>query len=308
MEREPSVIRIANAPVSYGVFELSRPEQVALPNGEQLASWVAEAGYAGIDLGPVGLLGTGDALVDRLRRHRLELAGGWMDFPFAGSAEAFDAALAAIDETLDIFVTAADTSPSLPPLPTIACSGSAQRKARPGGAPDLTLRGDAFKRFAERVQRVADRVRRRGLEPTFHHHACTYVETPEEIDALLASTDIGLTFDSGHLLIGGGTPLGDFRRWRDRINHLHLKDARTAVLADALATADPMRTVWERRVFVPLGDGDLAMEALLDEIVRDGFHGWLVVEQDVILASHDDVTRAREEQFDNREKLRRWFS
>lgn len=302
------MIRVANAPVSYGVFELSRPEQVALPSGEQLASWVAEAGYAGIDLGPVGLLGTGDDLIDRLRRHRLELAGGWMDFPFAGTDGAFDAAFATIDDTLDVFVTAAGMRPNLPPLPTIACGGSPRRQACPGGAPELVLAGDGFKRFAARVQKVADHVRRRGLEPTFHHHACTYVETPEEIDALLASTDIGLTFDSGHLLIGGGDPLRDFRRWRPRINHLHLKDARTAVLAGALASENPMRTVWERRVFVPLGEGDLATDLLLDEIVRADFHGWLVVEQDVMIATPDDVARAREDQFDNRERLRRWFA
>ena len=302
------MIRIANAPVSYGVFELARPDTAALPDGEILASWVAEAGYDGIDLGPLGLLGRGDDLIKRLRRHRLELAGGWIDLPFAGPLEAFDATCATLDETLDVFVTAAGTAPHLPPLPTIACSGDRQRQARPGGAPELTLRGDAFKRYAERVQLVADRVRQRGLEPTFHHHACTYVETPEEIDALLASTDIGLTFDSGHLIVGGGDPLEGFRRWRGRINHLHLKDARTAVLAEALGSPDPMRTVWERRVFVPLGDGDLAVDALLDAIVGSGFHGWLVVEQDVIVSGADDVARARTDQVENRERLRRWFA
>lgn len=301
------MIQIANAPVSYGVFELARPDEVPLPEGEALAEWVGAAGYTGIDLGPVGLLGRGEALVDRLRRHGLALAGGWIDLPFAGEDAAFETACAALDDTLDVFVTAAEMSPALPPLPTLACSGSPQRQAHPGGSPALTLRGDAWKRFAERVQTATDRVRRRGLEPTFHHHACTYVETPDEIDALLASTDIGLTFDSGHLLIGGGDPLSDFRRWRPRINHLHLKDANTSVLRTALESPNPMRTVWERRVFVPLGEGDLAMDALLDEIVGGGYHGWLVVEQDVILTCAEDVARARREQEANRTRLRRWF-
>lgn len=302
------MIRIANAPVSYGVFELARPDLVELPEGEELAQWISEAGYEGIDLGPVGLLGRGDELTDRLRRHDLELAGGWIDLPFAADDADFSSALAGLDGILDVFVTAAEMSPVLAPLPTIADSGSAERKARPGGASELELHGDPWERFADRVNQVASRVRARGLEPTFHHHACTYIETPAEVDALLEATDIGLTFDSGHLLIGGGDPLRDFRRWRARINHLHLKDARTQILHEAMRTDDPMRSVWEKRVFVPLGDGDLAVDALVDEIIASGYDGWLIVEQDVVPRSDDDVARAKADQIANRRALRKWFS
>lgn len=302
------MIRIANAPVSYGVFELSRPDLVELPGGEELAGWIAEAGYEGIDLGPVGLLGRGAELTDRLHRHRLELAGGWIDLPFAAEQHDFDAALASLDDTLDVFVTAAEAGPQLLPLPTLADSGSAERKARPGGAPELTLRGDAWERFADRVGIAAARVRARGLEPTFHHHACTYVETPEEVDALLASTDVGLTFDSGHLLIGGGDPLTDFVRWQSRINHLHLKDARSAVIREALKSDDPMRTVWEKRVFVPLGAGDLEVDSLIESILASGYSGWLIVEQDVVPRSAEDIAQAKDDQAANREALRKWFA
>lgn len=308
MEKGKRVIRIANAPVSYGVFELARPDLVALPDGEQLARWISDAGYQGIDLGPLGLLGLDAELDDRLTRHGLDLAGGWVDLPFTADDDEFAAALTALDRTLDVFVTAAERGQALAPLPTLADAGSPARKAHPGGAPELTLRGAAWERFAERVNVAAARVRDRGLEPTFHHHACTHVETPEEIDALLASTDVDLTFDSGHLLIGGGDPLPDFRRWRDRINHLHLKDARTALLRDALAADDPMRSVWEKRVFVPLGQGDLEVDALLDEIVASDYSGWLIVEQDVVPRSAADVERAVTDQAANREALRRWFA
>jgi inosose dehydratase len=302
------VIQIANAPVSYGVFELARPDLVRLPEGEELAQWIEDAGYQGIDLGPIGLLGIGADLVDRLRRHRLQLAGGWVDLPFSGDQDAFEHSLDGLDAILDVFVTAADAGQTLNPLPTLADTGDASRRSHPGGAPELMLHGDRWERFAERVGVAAERVRSRGLEPTFHHHACTYIETPEEVDALLAATDVGLTFDSGHLLIGGGEPLADFRRWRDRINHLHLKDARTSVLSEAMGDDDPMRSVWEKRVFVPLGEGDLAMDDLVQEVVDSGYSGWLIVEQDVVPRSTEDVERARRDQAANREQLRRWFA
>ncbi|MFT4233444.1 MAG: sugar phosphate isomerase/epimerase [Microbacterium sp.] len=302
------MIRIANAPVSYGVFELARPDLVALPDGEQIAAWVSEAGYAAVDMGPVGLLGLGDDLVDRLHRYALELCGGWVDLPFTAEDDDFDAALAGIDEALDVFVTARDAGQALAPLPTLADAGDAKRKAHPGGAPELMLQGDEWLRFADRVNRTVDHVRSRGLEPTFHHHACTSVETPEEIDALLNATDVGLTFDSGHLLIGGGDPLRDFARWQHRINHLHLKDARTGLLAEALKTEDPMRTVWERRVFVPLGEGDLDTDALVQAIIDFGYSGWLVIEQDVVPRSNEEIDQARADQVANRDRLRRWFA
>jgi inosose dehydratase len=305
------VIRIANAPVSYGVFELSRPDVVPLPDGGQLSSWVAEAGYDGIDSGPIGLLGDARTIAGNLGRHGLALAGGWVDLPFAADDEAaFASAFRTLDDALEVFVAAARASddPSRAPKPTLADSGSPERKANPGGARELELDETRWTRFVARVAEAADRVRSAGLEPTFHHHACTYVETPREIDRFLADTDVDLTFDTGHLLIGGGDPVTDFPRWRDRINHVHLKDADRAVLAAAAGSADPMRDVWAKRVFVALGAGDLDVDRIVDMIVDSGYEGWLVVEQDVILQDAADVARARADQAANRERLRRWFA
>ncbi|MGW9631719.1 TIM barrel protein [Agromyces sp. NPDC055520] len=301
------MIRTANAPVSYGVFELSPPD-VELPDGEQLATWVAEAGYEGIDLGPVGLFGDRHGLPELLERHGLALAGGWVDLPFAGSDDDFERAFADLAPTLELFAAAAAVAPDRAPKPTLADSGSPERKARPGGAPELELDDARWAVFTARVQRVADLIRAAGLEPTFHHHASTYIETPREIDRFLADTDVDLTFDTGHLLVGGGDPVTDFPRWADRINHVHLKDADRSVLATAAGSADPMRDIWQRRVFVALGEGDLEVDRIVDAIVDSGYDGWLVVEQDVILQGADDVARARADQVANRERLRRWFA
>ena len=60
------MITVANAPVSYGVFDLARPELVPPPGGGELLDAVAAAGYDAVDLGPRGLFGTGRALADAL--------------------------------------------------------------------------------------------------------------------------------------------------------------------------------------------------------------------------------------------------
>lgn len=302
------MITIANAPVSYGVFGLARPDLVSLPTGEELLSLVAEAGYDGVDLGAHGLFGTGTALVENLNRHGLGLAGGWVDYPFTGSEAEFDAAFAAALPVLDDFALVAAQQSGHGPLPTIADAGDAARKARPGGAPELQLTGQAWELFVTRLERVAAHVRSLGLEPTFHHHAVTYIETPAEIDAFLRDTTMDLTFDTGHLLLGGGDPAADFKRWAARINHLHLKDVDLRILEEAKGSDDPVRDVWEKRVFVALGEGDLDLNGIVGDITGSGFDGWLVVEQDVVLMSQADVDRAVADQIANRDAIRGWFA
>ena len=302
------MIQTANAPVSYGVFALARPDLVPLPDGERLLELVSAAGYDGIDLGPHGYFGKGQSLVDNLAANGLTLCGGWIDLPFTGTDKAFDAAYRAMLPVLDDFALAATQQTGASPKPTIADSGSPERTAHPGGSVELELDSDAWAVFVARLDRVQQEVQRRGLEPTFHHHASTYIETPREIERLLTDTTIDLTLDSGHLLIGGGDPLTGLRQWRSRINHIHLKDARISVLAQAAGSANLVRDLWEKRMFVPLGDGDLDIAAFMAELLGSGYDQWLVVEQDVVLLNAPDVERAIGDQVANRVALREWLA
>src|SRR5664280_861042 len=194
---------VAGAPVSFGVFELTPDsDDLILPTADQVCATLQETGYVGVDSGPIGFLGRGAELRERLERYGLELCGGWVDLPFSDDA-AFAAALPTLDAALDVFTAVIETSPSRLPLPTLADSGDAIRKANPGGGAGHTLDADGWATLAKNVANAAGRIRDRGLKPTFHHHACTFVETPEEIDRFLEVTDVNLTFDSGHLLLGG---------------------------------------------------------------------------------------------------------
>src|SRR5207253_4787595 len=76
-------IVIANAPVSYGAFELTVGIMPDVPDGNTVLDEVAGAGYAGVDLGPLGYLGYGDDLAPSLRRRRLALSGGIFELPFS---------------------------------------------------------------------------------------------------------------------------------------------------------------------------------------------------------------------------------
>ncbi|WP_368499829.1 sugar phosphate isomerase/epimerase family protein [Herbiconiux sp. A18JL235] len=300
---------VAGAPVSFGVFELT-PAGAQTVTADEMTEALAETGYAGIDLGPAGFLGEGDALRQRLERSGLELAGGWVQLPFSDD-EAFEAALGGLDEALELFSDAAEAGPSRLPLPTLADDGSGARRAAPGrGDVADPLGDDGWRRLYANVARAAARVRAAGFEPTFHHHAGTYVESPEEVDRFLAHVDVGLTLDTGHLMIAGGDPLDAVRRWSDRINHLHLKDVDGAELRRVLAAGGEMREVWSSTSFVAFGRGDIDLAAVMTALDERGYEGWIVVEQDVLNGPDVSLDRFRAEriadQLHNRDALRPW--
>lgn len=300
---------VAGAPVSFGVFEMT-PEGAETLAPDDLLAILAEAGYEGVDLGPVGYFGRGVDLRARLAHHGLELAGGWVELPFTDD-DAFEASLTELDDALRVFQDAAAAGPRLLPRPTLADHGSAARKRAPGCGADVDpIDAGSFDRLIVNAALAAARVRAAGFEPTFHHHAGTFVESPEEIDRFLDGADIDLTLDTGHLLIGGGDPVAVFDRWGTRINHLHLKDVDVSELRRVLDAGGGMTEVWSSGAFVAFGDGDIDLQAVMTAVTDRGYDGWIVVEQDVLngpLVSLADFRDARAaDQARNRDYLRRW--
>ncbi len=275
-------VTVASAPVSYGAFEITIDIDPNVPDPLTLLDWVAEAGYAGTDLGPVGYLGDSTSLAARLAERGLALAGGYLELPFS-EPEKLAEALTELDALLDIFDSVAGLSP--PPKPTLADAGSPARARNPGRSaldPDVGLDGAGWRRFAAGLSAAVDRSRTRGYDPAFHHHTATYIEARWEIERLLEVSDVGLCLDTGHLLLGGGEPIVAIRDWAGRINQMHLKDARLSKLHEIVAEAAPVHEIWRRGAFCALGEGDLDICQVLDALAEINYAGWLVVEQDVL--------------------------
>lgn len=291
-------VKVANAPVSFGVFELSdAPPPLS---ADEMVRALSEAGYEGIDSGPIGYLGTGSELADRLAGSGLLLAGGWVDLRY-GDAEGFARGLPALEHALDVFAAAPPAPEGFGPRPTLACSGSPERFARPGGSVPGLAASD-WPSYAARVQEAAGRCRDRGLEPVFHHHLGTYVETPEDVERLLELTDVPLCLDTGHLLLAGGEPVAALRAWADRVGHVHIKDGDTKILAQALADGVDLRELMGRGGFAPLGSGELDLPAVMRTLDEIGYEGWVVIEQDT-LPGRRTVAQNIADQAANRRKL-----
>jgi len=277
-----------------------------VPDAISVLDAVQRDGYEGIDLGPVGYLGSKTDLRTRLEARGLHLSGGYVAMPFSDPA-GMDAAIAELRTMLDVFDTVKTPEHVPAPKPTLADAGSGARRSAPGRANDdrgLGLEPEGWDRLATNLQ-VAMRVcRERGYEPTFHHHAGTYVEAPWEIEELLARSDVGLCLDTGHLALGGGDPIRAIKDWGPRINHIHLKDIRRSVIDALIREGASMMEVWRRGAFCRLGTGDLDVDAILKGVRAIAYQGWLVVEQDMIPGPETSTDAAALDQDRNRAYLR----
>lgn len=298
-------VLVANAPCSYGAFEITVGIEPNVPGPVALLDHMVEAGYIGTDLGPIGYLGQQQLLYDRLSERSLGLAGGFIAMPFS-EGEALNESLVGLEKLLNLFDALPCTDRR--PRPTLADAGSELRRRFPGGAVHdrmLGLDSAGWRRFARGLSKAVDYCRGRGYEPTLHHHGGTYVEAPWEIDRALEMTDVGLCLDTGHLLLGGGDPLDALSDWGMRINHVHLKDVRLSELSQAVSDAASMESIWRRPVFCALGRGDIDLVDVIEGLRKMEYQGWVVVEQDRVLESRDDFSMAARDQVENREYLRK---
>jgi inosose dehydratase len=286
-------IAVANAPCSYGAFEETVGQDPAVPDAIQLLDDVAAAGYAGIDLGPVGYLGDAAQLPERLSQRGLSLAGGYLALSF-GEPTRLRAEMGGLTALLDTFDLGSKSDP--PPRPTLAAAGKPAGLLAPPASLEEAWSDRQWSTFADGLALVATACRERGYEPTFHHHIGSDIETPQQIDRMLELSDIDLCLDTGHLVVAGGDPVEAIQRWGERINHVHLKDGDTAAIRRLQDEHAPTDELWRARVFCRLGAGDLGCAEFVDALLAIGFAGWLVVEQDIFPEPASVAGRAASDQ------------
>lgn len=180
----------------------------------------------------------------------------------------------------------------------LADQGTPERKAFAGradaaDAPRLSCA--EWDAFADRILQAARIAREYGLQPLFHAHAGTWVETRAELEELLGripSDQLKLVWDVGHALYGGIDPIDVVRSHPDRIAYIHLKDVDGQVLsrlrAQRLGFDDGIRL----RVFTELGRGLLDVPGLLGALREISYSGWLMVEQDSTWLAPAESARA----------------
>jgi inosose dehydratase len=273
-------IRLAAAPVSWGVTEVA--EGAARLGWAQVMDEIAQAGYAATELGPYGFYPTDlDELRAALAVRGLALTSAFVPLPLHDAA----ALEQAQGEVLEIGRLLA----GLGARHIVLSSDGDQRRAMLAGRvpADGTagLSETQWRAAAAGLEALARRCRELGLRSVFHHHAATYVETPDELATLCRLTDpelIGVCLDTGHYVYGGGDPREALATYGERISYVHLKDIDGARLTQARTAGWTFAEGVEHGVFSGLGQGVADIAGCVADLQSRGYHGWAVVEQDIL--------------------------
>jgi inosose dehydratase len=277
-------MRIANAPCSWGVLEFE--STAAAPAPERVLDEIAVTGFDGTELGDWGFLPTdAAALRGMLCARRLSLVGAFVPVALSDpSAHAGGEELALKTARL-LRATSGDASAVI--VLSDATAAVPARTAKAGritsadglGASDWRVVSNGAERIARAVHAAT------GLKTAFHHHCATYIETAEEIDALMRTTSaglLGLCVDTGHATYGGGDPVALLRTHGDRVWHVHFKDCSTVVADAARREGWDYVTAVRHGLFCELGRGAVDFEAMITALRDIDYDGWIVVEQDVL--------------------------
>jgi inosose dehydratase len=268
----PTSRRLAGAPISWGVCEV--PGWGLMLPPERVLGEMAALGLQATELGPVGYLPLdAEQLRAVLARHGLALAAAFVPLvlhePRAeaalADAERLGALLAAAGA--DVFMVAAVVDE--------------------GWAPRIELDDAGWERLVRHLAQVDEIVAGHGLTLALHPHVGTLVETAADVERVLATSDVGWCFDTGHLLIGGTDPAAFVRDHAQRIVHVHLKDVDAALAARVRSGELTLVAATQAGLFRVLGQGDCGIEQVVSLLDRHGYGRWLVLEQDTAITGQE---------------------
>lgn len=263
-------IRIGTNPIAWSNDDM--PELGGDTPLETCLSEAREAGFTGIEKG--NKFPTDPATLQAvLQRHGLSFVSGWYGAELrVREPEQEFAAMRAHFELLqacgcEVMVFA-------------EVHGTVQGRRDTALAARPVMTEAEWPRFLDRLGRLGDRMATEGMRIAFHHHMGTVIEREAEIDRLMEGTpeSVGLLFDTGHLYFAGADPAAVAAKWARRINHVHAKDVRPAVLKLVQAERMSFLDAVVAGVYTVPGDGCIDFAAALRPLAAAGYSGWLIVE------------------------------
>lgn len=271
-------VRIGINPLSWMNDDLpslggETPLSVALTEGREI-------GYEGFELGNK-FPREPQALKALLAQYDLSLVSGWYSGMLA--RRSVEEEIAAVERHLDLLAQNGATV-----MVYGEVTDSIQGAPRPLFQRPRFFSERQWDAYAARVDAFARHTRSRGVRLAYHHHMGAYVETPADVDKLMARTSdaVGLLFDAGHITFAGGDPVAELDKHIARVCHVHCKDVRPAVVKLARNRNWSFLDAVLAGAFTVPGDGSVDFPAIIARLKQHGYRGWLVVEaeQDPVIA------------------------
>lgn len=267
--------RIAGAPVSWGVIEI--PDWGYQMSVDRVLREASSLGLSAMEAGPEGFLPEDpDEVSSILDRYGLGFVGGFVPAILHVPGKR-DEQLSLVEKRAEFFATAGADVLVLAAFPDSDDFGEM-----------VELDDGGWKELFENLSRVEQIAARHGLTVVLHSHYGTAVERDDQLWRFLEGCDMGLCLDTAHLMIGGSDPLEVAEKAAGRVKLVHLKDVDTE-LARQMATREiGFKEAAQRGAFLPLGDGDVDLERLLELLERAQYGGWYVLEQDTVVEAEPE--------------------
>jgi inosose dehydratase len=264
---------VAAAPISWGVSEVQGwGHQMTR---ERVLSEMSELGFEATEAGPPGYLPLEpEAQRAVLSRHGLRLAAGFLA---AILHEASAGGIVQVEvEARRLAASGADVIVLAAAMPNEGYDGRQE------------LSDGAWRTLFEALDSAGRIAADQGLTLAVHPHIGTAVQDSADVARLLDCTRANLCLDTGHLALGGVDPVALVTSAGGRIKHVHLKDVDpgvgSAFRAGKLSFGDAVR----HGVFRPLGQGGVDVGGVVTGLLRAGYSGWFVLEQDTVLAAEPE--------------------
>ncbi len=139
-----------------------------------------------------------------------------------------------------------------------------------------------------RLQQIAAEV---GVKAVLHPHVGTMIETQDHVMRVVAGSTIPFCLDTGHMIIGGTDPVAFAQNHAGRVAHSHLKDVDLSwakkVQNNELSYYDAV----VQGMYRPLGQGDVDIRAIVRSLIKSGYTGWFVLEQDNVITAEPGVNQ-----------------
>ena len=214
-------------------------------------------------------------LKETLGRHGLDYVSGWYSAELLKRSveeeiEAVQADLAKLKHSGSTVCIVAE------------CSNTIHGEPAKPVSERVVLSAEEMKAYGAKLEAFAQYLAGEGITAVYHPHMGTIIQTPEDIDALMAATGPAtkLLFDTGHCYFGGGDPLEVLKRHASRVGHFHAKNVRKSVVDKVRSENLSFLQSVVEGVFTVPGDQDGAIDfaPLLQVLADNGYDGWLVIE------------------------------
>ena len=263
-------VKLGIAPIAWSNDDM--PELGGDTSLETCLSEAREAGFTGIESGGK-FPKTSKELLPILNKHNINLCSGWYGANLLKRTVKDE--MENIRTQLDLFKDC-----NAPCMVFAEVTNSIQADESKPLSKRPKLDKDDWKKFCEKINEVGKRLEGENMPLAYHHHMGTVIQSHEDTERLMNETNdtVKLTIDTGHMLFAGGNSLKIIRDFKEKIAHVHCKDMREKVLKKSLSEDLSFRHAFLEGAFTVPGDGCIDYRPIFNELVKNNYQGWLVVE------------------------------